>query len=72
MRGEEDAYHETMKGAVGGAVGDTHESVGAHTSCESNRNVEAMRICLDGVGIESCPLWKPIISSRFMRLILPM
>ena len=36
------------------------ESVNAHTSCEPNRNVEAMRVCLDKAGIESRPLWKPM------------
>ena len=60
VRGEEDAYRETVKGAVGGAAGVTHESVSAHTSCEPNRNVEAMRVCLDKAGIESRPLWKPM------------
>ena len=60
MKGEEDAYRETVKGAVGGAAGVTHESVSAHTSCEPNRNVEAMRVCLDKAGIESRPLWKPM------------
>ena len=60
VRGEEDAYRETVKGAVGGAAGVTHESVNAHTSCEPNRNVEAMRVCLDKAGIESRPLWKPM------------
>ena len=60
VKGEEDAYRETVKGAVGGAAGVTHESVSAHTSCEPNRNVEAMRVCLDKAGIESRPLWKPM------------
>lgn len=60
VRGEEDAYRETVKGAVGGAAGVMHESVSAHTSCEPNRNVEAMRVCLDKAGIESRPLWKPM------------
>ena len=60
VRGEEDAYRETVKRAVGGAAGVTHESVNAHTSCEPNRNVEAMRVCLDKAGIESRPLWKPM------------
>ena len=60
VKGEEDAYRETVKGAVGGAAGVTHESVSAHTSCEPNRNVEAMRLWLDKVGIESRPLWKPM------------
>lgn len=60
VKGEEDAYAETVKGAVGGAAGVTHEAKSAHTSCEPNRNVEAMRICLDKAGIESRPLWKPM------------
>ena len=60
VRGEEDAYSETVKGAVGGAAGVTHESVSAHTSCEPNRNVEAMRVCLDRAGSESRPVWKPM------------
>ena len=60
VKGEEHAYHETVKGAVGGAAGVTHESTSVHTSCEPNRNVEAMRVCLDQAGIESRPLWKPM------------
>lgn len=58
--GEEHAYGEVVKGAVGGAAGVTHEAENVHTSCEPNRNVEAMRICLDKAGIESRPLWKPM------------
>lgn len=58
--GEEHAYSEVVKGAVGGATGVTHEAENVHTSCEPNRNVEAMRICLDKAGIESRPLWKPM------------
>lgn len=60
VKGEEDAYAETVKGAVGGAAGVTHEAESSHTTCEPNRNVEAMRICLDKAGIESRPLWKPM------------
>ena len=60
VNGEEDAYGETVKGAVGGAAGVTHEAKNAHTACEPNCNVEAMRIWLDKAGIESRPLWKPM------------
>lgn len=60
VKGEENAYSEIVKGAVGGAAGVTHESGSAHTVCEPNRNVEAMRVYLDKVGIESRPLWKPM------------
>ncbi|MEL5893705.1 aminotransferase class I/II-fold pyridoxal phosphate-dependent enzyme [Bacteroides sp. GD17] len=60
VKGEEDAYGETVKGAVGGAAGVTHEAKSVHTACEPNCNVEAMRVCLDKAGIESRPLWKPM------------
>ena len=32
----------------------------AHTDCEPNANVEAMRVYLDQKGIEARPLWKPM------------
>lgn len=32
----------------------------AHTSCEPNPNVEALRVYLDQKGIEARPLWKPM------------
>lgn len=60
IKGEENAYAEVVKGAVGGAAGVTHASTSAHTDCEPNRNVEALRMALDAVGIESRPLWKPM------------
>ena len=60
VKGEEDAYREAVQGAVGGAAGVTHEVNSVHTSCEPNRNVEAMRLWLDKAGSESRPLWKPM------------
>ena len=60
VKGEENAYHEAVKGTVGGAAGVIHEGDSVHTSCEPNRNVEAMRLWLDKAGIESRPLWKPM------------
>ena len=32
----------------------------AHTDCEPNANVEALRLWLDSLNIESRPLWKPM------------
>lgn len=60
VRGQENAYAEVVRGAVGGAAGVTHEAKTAHTNCEPNANVEAMRMALDAAGIESRPLWKPM------------
>lgn len=60
VKNEELAYAEAIHGAVGGAAGLVHEGGGIHTDCEPNRNVEAMRICLDEVNVESRPLWKPM------------
>ena len=60
VKGEEEAYAQVVTGAVGGAAGVTHAAASAHTGCEPNRNVEAMRIALDKAGIESRPLWKPM------------
>ena len=60
VSGEEDAYKEAVKGAVGGAAGMVHQGGSVHTNCEPNTNVEAMRMALDKVGIESRPLWKPM------------
>lgn len=57
---EEAAYAEAIQGAVGGAAGVVHAAGGIHTDCEPNRNVEALRIALDKLGIESRPLWKPM------------
>ena len=60
VNGEEYAYEAVVQGAVGGAAGVTHEASSLHTDCEPNKNVEAMRMALDAVGIESRPLWKPM------------
>ena len=60
VRGEENAYKTTIKGAVGGAAGVTHAAKDAHTDCEPNANIEALRMALDAAGIESRPLWKPM------------
>ena len=60
VKGQEKAYAATISGAVGGAAGVTHAATNAHTDCEPNANVEAMRLWLDERGIESRPLGKPM------------
>lgn len=60
VKGQENAYKTIIKGAVGGAAGVVHQALTAHTDCEPNDNVEAMRVCLDANNIESRPLWKPM------------
>ena len=60
VMGQEHAYEQTVKGAVGGAAGVVHATGKVHTACEPNANVEAMRVALDKMGIESRPLWKPM------------
>lgn len=60
VKGQENAYKTAVQGAVGGAAGVIHCGGTLHTDCEPNANVEAMRMCLDALGIESRPLWKPM------------
>lgn len=60
VKGEENAYKTIVKGAVGGAAGVVHAADSAHTDCEPNNNVEAMRVALDAANIEARPLWKPM------------
>lgn len=58
--GQEDAYKTIVTGAVGGAAGVIHAAESAHTDCEPNANVEAMRVVLDKAQIEARPVWKPM------------
>ena len=60
VKGQEDAYKTIVTGAVGGAAGVIHAAKSAHTDCEPNANVEALRVALDKAQIEARPLWKPM------------
>lgn len=60
IKGQEDAYKTIVTGAVGGAAGVIHTAESAHTDCEPNANVEAMRVALDKAQIEARPVWKPM------------
>ena len=60
VKGQENAYRTVVKGAVGGAAGVIHVAESAHTDCEPNANVEALRVALDAAGVEARPVWKPM------------
>lgn len=60
IRGQENAYREIVKGAVGGAAGVIHVAATAVTDCQPNDNVEALRVALDAANVEARPLWKPM------------
>ena len=60
IKGQENAYKTIVTGAVGGASGVIHAAKSAHTDCEPNANVEALRVIMDQAQIEARPLWKPM------------
>ena len=60
IKGQENAYKTIVKGAVGGAAGVIHAATSAHTDCEPNANVEALRVLMDQAQIEARPVWKPM------------
>ena len=60
IKGQEDAYKTIVTSAVGGAAGVIHVAESAHTDCEPNANVEALRVLMDKAQIEARPVWKPM------------
>ena len=60
IKGQENAYKQVITGAVGGAAGVIHAASSSITDCQPNDNVEALRMGLDALNIESRPLWKPM------------
>lgn len=60
IKGQENAYKTIVTGAVGGAAGVIHAATSAHTDCEPNANVEALRVLMDQAQIEARTLWKPM------------
>ena len=60
VRGQENAYREVIKTAVGGAAGVIHQVDSPVTDCQPNDNVEAMRVWMLGKKVECRPVWKPM------------
>ena len=60
VKGQENAYKEVIKTAVGGAAGVIHQVDSATTDCQPNDNVEAMRVFMLNKKVECRPVWKPM------------
>ena len=60
IKGQENAYKETVKSAVGGAAGVIHQVDCPTTDCQPNDNVEALRVYMLERKIEARPVWKPM------------
>ena len=58
--GQENAYKEVIKSAVGGAAGVIKQVECATTDCQPNDNVEALRVFMLDNKVECRPLWKPM------------
>ena len=58
--GQENAYKEVIKSAVGGAAGVIKLVDSATTDCQPNDNVEALRAFMLNKKVECRPLWKPM------------
>lgn len=60
IQGQENAYKEVIKTAVGGAAGIIKAVDNVTTDCQPNENVEALRVFMLANGIETRPVWKPM------------
>ena len=60
IKGQENAYKEVVKTAVGGAAGVIHMVDSPTTDCQPNDNVEALRVFLLDKKVEARPVWKPM------------
>ena len=58
--GQENAYKDVIKSAVGGAAGVIKQVECATTDCQPNDNVEALRVFMLDNKVECRPLWKPM------------
>ena len=58
--GQENAYKEVIKSAVGGAAGVIKQVGSATTDCQPNDNVEALRVFMLNKKVECRPVWKPM------------
>lgn len=60
IKGQENAYKDVVRTAVGGAAGVIHAVDCATIDCQPNENVEALRAFMLGKKIEARPVWKPM------------
>lgn len=60
IKGQENAYKEVIKTAVGDTAGVIHAVDSATIDCQPNANVEALRVFMLNKKIEARPIWKPM------------
>lgn len=60
IKGQDKAYKEVIKTAVGGAAGVIHMVDSPTTDCQPNDNVEALRVFMLDKKVEARPVWKPM------------
>lgn len=60
IKGQENAYKDVVRTAVGGAAGVIKAVNSATTDCQPNENVEALRVFMLNNKIEARPVWKPM------------
>lgn len=60
IQGQDNAYKEVIKTAIGGAAGVVHAVENPATDCQPNSNVEALRVFMLSKKIEARPVWKPM------------
>ena len=60
VKGQNNAYKEVVKTAVGGAASVVHQVDSPTTDCQPNDNVEAMRVFMLSKKVECRPVWKPM------------
>ena len=60
IKGQENAYKDVVRTAVGGAAGVIHAVDCATTDCQPSEIVEALRAFMLGKQIEARPVWKPM------------
>lgn len=58
--GQENAYKEVIKTAIGGAAGVINAVESTTTDCQPNENVEALRVFMLSKKVECRPVWKPM------------
>ena len=67
IKGQENAYKEVVKTAVGGAAGVIKAVDSATTDCQPNENVEALRVFMLNKKVECRPVWKPMHKQRVYK-----
>lgn len=60
IKGQEFAYRDVVKTAVGGAAGSIKGVDSTVTDCQPNDNVEALRVFMLSKKVECRPVWKPM------------